>query len=68
MGFTAFCKNSVVTRNLDMSRVYTELLVNVVEFFKTGRSPVPVEESVETIAFLSASVRSAAQGGAEVSI
>lgn len=68
MGFTAFCKNSVVTRNLDMSRIYTELLKNVVEFFKTGRSPVPVEESVETIAFLSAAVQSAAQGGAEVSI
>lgn len=45
---------------------YTPLLVEVCRFFKTGRSPVPEEETVEIFAFMEAADVSKTRGGAEV--
>ncbi len=47
---------------------YTPLLVEVCRFFKTGRSPVPEEETVEIFAFMEGADLSKARGGAEVPI
>jgi len=40
----------------------------IVDFFRTGKSPVDPSESLETIAFLEAASRSAANGGAAVAL
>ena len=47
---------------------YPPLLASIVEFFRTGKSPVTPEETLEIYAFLSAAEQSHAQGGAEVRI
>jgi predicted dehydrogenase len=47
---------------------YTPLLVEIVKFFKTGKPPVPSEETIEIYAFMSAADESEAGGGAAVSI
>ena len=45
---------------------YEPLIDEIVKFFKTGKVPVPAEETVEVFAFMSAADESKAQGGAEV--
>lgn len=47
---------------------YSPLLVEIVKFFKTGKPPVPSEETIEIYAFMSAADESEAQGGAAISI
>ncbi len=47
---------------------YEPLVDEIVKFFKTGRSPVPAEETIEIYAFMSAADESRARGGAPVSI
>ncbi len=47
---------------------HTPLLVEVCRFFKTGRSPVPEDETVEIFAFMEAADVSKSRGGAEVPI
>lgn len=47
---------------------YAPLLEQIVKFFKTGKAPVPPEETIEIFAFMSAADESKAQGGAAVSI
>jgi predicted dehydrogenase len=47
---------------------YTPLLIEIVKFFKTGKPPVPSEETIEIYAFMSAADESEAQGGAAISI
>jgi hypothetical protein len=44
------------------------LIDEIVEFFKTGKVPVPAEETIEMFAFMSAADVSKARGGAEVSL
>lgn len=43
---------------------YFTLLTRIMEFFGTGISPIPIEETFEIVAFLEAAERSKAQGGA----
>lgn len=45
---------------------YHNLVVEIVKFFKTGVSPVPVEEMLEVLAFMEAADVSKAKGGVEV--
>jgi hypothetical protein len=45
---------------------YRELVVEIVKFFQTGVSPVPVEEMLEVLAFMQAADLSKERGGAEV--
>ncbi|UCE46263.1 MAG: Gfo/Idh/MocA family oxidoreductase [Phycisphaerales bacterium] len=47
---------------------YEPLVREVIEFFKTGKVPVPAEETIEIFAFMSAADVSKARGGAEVSL
>jgi len=45
---------------------YATMLRQIVEFFKTGASPIPVEETFDIIAFIEAADRSKALSGAPV--
>ncbi len=47
---------------------YDDLVNEIVKFFKTGRVPVPPEETIEIFAFMSAADESKARNGAVVSI
>ncbi len=47
---------------------YDGLTERVAEFFATGVSPAPVEETIEIFAFLAAAEESKARGGAPVSV
>ena len=47
---------------------YEPLVADVIKFFKTGKVPVPAEETIEIFAFMSAADVSKARGGREVSV
>ena len=47
---------------------YGPLLEQIVKFFKTGKPPVPAEETIEIFAFMSAADESKAQDGAAINI
>ncbi|MHC4117378.1 MAG: Gfo/Idh/MocA family protein [Planctomycetota bacterium] len=47
---------------------YEPLVADIIKFFKTGKVPVPAEETIEIFAFMSAADVSKAKGGAEVSV
>ena len=47
---------------------YEPLVADVIEFFKTGKVPVPAEETIEIFAFMSAADVSKERGGAAVSV
>jgi predicted dehydrogenase len=47
---------------------YQPLVVEIVKFFKSGRSPVPENETIEIFAFMEAADASKRAGGAPVSI
>ncbi|HXW06628.1 MAG TPA: Gfo/Idh/MocA family oxidoreductase [Vicinamibacterales bacterium] len=47
---------------------YHGLMTAVMEFFRTGRSPVPIDETVEIMAFMEAADVSKARGGAPVAL
>ncbi len=47
---------------------YEPLVEDIIKFFKTGKVPVPAEETIEMFAFMSAADVSKTRGGAEVSV
>ncbi len=47
---------------------YVELCGEIGRFFKTGKSPVTPEETIEIFAFMEAAEKSALQDGAAVSL
>jgi hypothetical protein len=47
---------------------YEPLCVEIARFFKTGKPPVPPEETIEIFAFMEAADESKRQGGAPVSV
>jgi predicted dehydrogenase len=47
---------------------YDDLVEKIIKFFKTGKVPVPPEETIEIFAFMSAADESKAQNGAAISI
>jgi predicted dehydrogenase len=47
---------------------YEELCREIARFFKTGKSPVPADETIEIFAFMEAADESKRQGGAPVSL
>lgn len=47
---------------------YQPLLLQIVEFFNTGRAPVSAEETLEIFAFMDAADESKAKGGASVTL
>ena len=52
----------------DAGGAYGPLLRNVVEFFKTGKPPVPNDVTLEIFSFMDAAQRSKQQGGAKVEL
>jgi predicted dehydrogenase len=63
-GFTAFTEKGIQTVTVRTDVIYRELLKKVVEFFKTGRSPVPTDTMIEIIAFIEAANKSGNNHGA----
>ncbi|MBC7828222.1 MAG: Gfo/Idh/MocA family oxidoreductase [Chitinophagaceae bacterium] len=47
---------------------YDHLLVQIIDFFRTGKSPIAPEETLEIYAFMAAAEQSKLNGGAPVSI
>lgn len=66
-GFTVFAEKGVYTTAVGTQFIYRELLKKVVEFFRTGRSPVPLEETLEIVAFIEAANTSGSHHGQPVS-
>jgi predicted dehydrogenase len=67
-GLTAFCERSIETTTIGTGTIYRELLGRIVAMFQSGRPPVPIEESLEIVAFMEAGLESAQSGGAPVSL
>jgi predicted dehydrogenase len=65
-GAVVFRREEVEQSRPDMRGSYTPLLREMVEFFRTGRPPVPNEETLEIFAFMDAAQRSKEQGGTPV--
>ncbi len=65
-GATVFGTKSIAQRG--RSGGYEPLVDEVIKFFKTGKAPVPPEETTEIFAFMSAADESKARGGAAVSL
>jgi virulence factor len=67
-GFTAFAEKGIKAITIGTTLIYRELLKRVVEFFKTGKSPVEPSTMVEIMAFIEAANKSGANHGAGVSL
>ncbi len=67
-GFTAFCEKRVVPAVIDTRYIYRELLKQIVDMFQTRKPPLAMEETVEVIGFIEASMKSANRGGIEVKL
>ena len=65
-GAVAFGPEKVEQSPPDAKHSYLPLLREMVEFFRTGRPPVPNEETLEIFAFMDAAQRSKGQGGTPV--
>src|SRR5438105_1297711 len=65
-GAVAFGSKAIVRSEREAG--YEELCAEVGRFFKTGKSPVHVEETIEIFAFMEAADESKRQGGAPVSV
>jgi hypothetical protein len=62
-GFTAFAEKGIKSLAIGISVIYRELLKKIVEFFKSGKSPVEPSTTVEIMAFIEAANRSGANHG-----
>jgi virulence factor len=63
-GFTAFAESGVKAVSVGTKFIYRELLKRIVETFKTGKPPLPIEETIEIVAFMEAANTSGANHGA----
>ena len=64
-GAVAFGKNEVLVREV-REHGYAGLVGEVVRFFQTGVSPVPLDTTLEMMAFMEAADASKARGGLEI--
>lgn len=68
-GASLICEKAVVDLPRDTKApIYAGLLRAMVEFFKTKKPPVPIEETVEICAFMEAAHRSSEKDGDEIKI
>lgn len=67
-GAVAFGNKAVEAKVPVNASGYRDLLVEVMKFFRTGVPPVPVEETLEIMAFMEAADLSKARGGAPVAL
>jgi hypothetical protein len=63
-GFTAFSEKGIKAATVGTAVIYRELLKKVVEFFKSGKSPVEPATMIEIMAFIEAANKSSANHGA----
>jgi hypothetical protein len=63
-GFTGFSEKAIKAVTVGTGAIYRELLKKVVEFFKTGKSPVEPATMLEIMAFIEAANKSGANHGA----
>lgn len=63
-GFVGFSEKGIQQVTVGTKFIYRELLKRVVEMFKTGKSPLPIAETIEIVAFIEAANRSGANHGA----
>jgi predicted dehydrogenase len=59
---------TTAVRDQEDGHDYAPLLKEVVEFFRTRQSPVPIAETIELMAFMEAADESKRQSGAQVSL
>jgi hypothetical protein len=67
-GFVGFAEKGIKAVTVGTSVIYRELLKQVVEFFKAGKSPVEPAVMVEIMAFIEAANKSGANHGAGESL
>ena len=67
-GFTAFCEHGVITRSVSTVNCYRNLCREIVRTFGSGTPSVPVEESLEVVQFVCASLESEQSNGQPVSL
>ncbi len=67
-GFTAFAEKGIKAVTIGLSFIYREVLQKIVEFFKTGKSPVEPSTMVEIMAFIEAANKSGANHGSGESL
>ena len=67
-GFLTFCEKKVVASTIDLRYIYRELVKQIVKMFQTRIAPIEPEETVEIIAFIEASMKSAERDGIELEL
>jgi virulence factor len=63
-GATIFLAKSVKHLEIKTTYIYRELLKQIVDFFKTGKSPVDIDVTLEMVAFMEAAIKSGNNHGA----
>jgi hypothetical protein len=63
-GFVGFSEKAVQPVKVGTKFIYRELLKKIVEMFKTGKSPLDINETLEIVAFIEAANKSGANHGA----
>jgi virulence factor len=63
-GAVAFTEKGVLPVPIGTTYIYRELLKQIVEMFKTGKSPLDIHETLEIVGFIEASRKSAMNHGA----
>lgn len=67
-GYGGIAYGSEEVINLGTYEGYEPLLMKILEFFRTGESPVPIEETLEIYGFMEAADESKRRGGQAVAI
>ncbi len=65
-GATLFGPEQIATIEIDVP--YRELCIEIAKFFRTGIAPVPLDETIEILAFMEAADESKRRGGQSVSL
>jgi hypothetical protein len=63
-GFVGFSEKAVQSVKVGTKFIYRELLKKIVDMFKTGKSPLDINETIELVAFIEAANKSGANHGA----
>jgi hypothetical protein len=67
-GVTIFCQKGVHIMEQPRGNIYRGLVEEIIAFFRTGKPPVPPEETIQIFAFMDAADKSKKLGGKPVSI
>ena len=67
-GAMVLCENSPPINKQAAGDYYGRLVKAIVEFFKTGKPPLPISETLEICAFIDAALRSSNEQGCDVTL